>query len=503
MHTFSYNNLDSNNKLYTNNSDIDSIISNLPDNNNNLINPKDIRDAIYTNYVSTIFKETNVSGFKYIGIDSDNAGILVKEPFYFGKRQLNGNDIMSNTLLTNGTDIFFFNNNSDSGTQSTKITILSGGLSTLYNTAPYIQSYPYINSIDLNIVNNNGNIKLISASPSYISINNIVFPNTSPSIGNSLIVDSIGVDNNYYLSWKDTTSSIVYTNNTPIPSNFQGFNKGDTFSNTSISDIITKILYPYVSPTISLNASYQFYNYSGGVYSSITISNGGSNIIEYGTKIGSQYTVNYTINIISNGATITSSNGLSQNVSAPRTISGSESITFNTSNFSYIINVNDGVATQSSNIGINYAYPIWYGVLGLGTVYNSIFGNALNGIQSNIVSASFSSARYILNAGSISNYSLSGNNFNITPTINGCLMLMFPTSLGNSIIVTPKGTSQFTNNTFGKFSLTFSNYTYWSGIQYSVYYYQGGSVNNVNGVYYTTTLNNTYIIQIGNNLSIT
>ena len=495
MHTFSYNNLDSNNKLYTNNSDIDSIISNLPDNNNNLINPKDIRDAIYTNYVSTIFKETNVSGFKYIGIDSDNAGILVKEPFYFGKRQLNGNDIMNNTLLTNGTDIFFFNNNSDSGTQSTKITILAGGSSILYNNAPYIQSYPYISSIDLNIVNNNGNIKLISASPSYVSINNIVFPNTSPSIGNSLVVDSIGSDNNYYLSWKDTTSSGVYTNSTPMPSSFQGFSQGTTFSNTPISDIIKGILYPYVSPTVVLNTSYQFYNYSGGVYSSTTDTIG-NKTIEYGTKISSQYIVNYNINIVSNNATITSSNGLSQNVSAPRTISGSESIAFNTTNFSYNITVNDTKSNVFRSIGISYAYPIWFGVLGLGTIYNSIFGNALNGIQSNIVSASFSSARYVLNAGSVDNYSLTNNNFSITPTINGCLMVMFPTSRGSNLNVRTSTSIFTTETTFGNFSLTFSNYTYWNNIQYSVYYYKSGGINSQNGPYFTVTSGTTYQINI-------
>ena len=495
MLTFSYNDLNNQSIYYTNNSDIDSVLSNLPNNSNNLINPKDIRDAIYTNYVSNIFKETNISGIKYIGLDNDKAAILVKEPFYFGKRQLNGNDIMNSTLLTNGTDIFFFNNNSDSSTQSTTLTILAGSSSLLYNNAPYIQSYPYINTIDLNIINNNGNINIISSSSSYVSINNINFPNITASVGNSLVIGSVS-NNNYYLTWKDTTSSVVYTNSTPMPSNFQGYTTGKTFSNTLITDIITNILYPYTTPTIILSASYSYYNYNNGSYYLNQITNGYNNTIEYGTKNTNIYDISYIASLVSQGGTITSPDGSTRTSIINPSIIDTKHLTFSSTNFTYIFNINDGKSSINNSISLSYAYPIWYGVLGLGSIYNSIFSNSFV-TESNIISASFSSARYSLN------YSLSGSTFTITPQINGCLMIMFPSSLGNSIIVTPKGTSQFTNNTFGYYSLTFSNYTYWSGIQYCVYYYHGGSINNINGKYYTTTFNNTYTIQIGNNLPIT
>lgn len=46
-----------------------------------------------------------------------------------------------------------------------------------------------------------------------------------------------------------------YTNDTPTVSALGGIAAGETFDNVSISEMLTKLLYPYVAPTISLGAT--------------------------------------------------------------------------------------------------------------------------------------------------------------------------------------------------------------------------------------------------------
>ena len=50
--------------------------------------------------------------------------------------------------------------------------------------------------------------------------------------------------------WSNNT---VYTNEDPILTPIGGIESGDTFENANMSDIITKLLYPYIAPEVSLS----------------------------------------------------------------------------------------------------------------------------------------------------------------------------------------------------------------------------------------------------------
>lgn len=67
-----------------------------------------------------------------------------------------------------------------------------------------------------------------------------------------------GIGENYYQLLADDTelqNAMVYNNDEPTLSSLGGIKAGSTFDNVSIQDMFTKLLYPYMAPTISLSAS--------------------------------------------------------------------------------------------------------------------------------------------------------------------------------------------------------------------------------------------------------
>jgi hypothetical protein len=136
-------------------SGVDDFIQKIPDNTNNLITPRNLRDAIYTTWVNNVFKQTTASSSYYIGLDLDSASSILTNPFYFGKRNYLGSNVMNSTLLNNGTDVFFFNNKPDTVTQSTIVTFLAGN-PTLFNKAPYIITAATNSGLDISVINPNG-----------------------------------------------------------------------------------------------------------------------------------------------------------------------------------------------------------------------------------------------------------------------------------------------------------------------------------------------------------
>ena len=119
------------------------ILSRLPDNIEGKINPVDIRDSVLSIWSSAIFKLTTPTGsnVSYIGIDTLNpdGNDLKGKKILFGKRSFGDTDVMNNQLLTNDTDIFFYNTKRDTQQQiTTRLSILSG--TSNFQNAPYIQS---------------------------------------------------------------------------------------------------------------------------------------------------------------------------------------------------------------------------------------------------------------------------------------------------------------------------------------------------------------------------
>jgi hypothetical protein len=263
---------------------IQNVLLQLPDNEQKNINPKHIRDAIYSIWENAVFKITTSSSstIEYIGIDKDD----IYNKIFIGKKNLLGNNIMDNVLLSwtqSDTDIFFFNNKSDSNlsNQYTKISILAGNNSLLYNNAPYIKSRTAIGPtfskiLQLDIGNNSGNINVYS-STNRVYINNIGFPKiyetgTSASNGSLLVYDSVSgslywskntfatssVGNTYSLTsilgnpLLINGNPIELTDDRPIISPIGSVKQGKKFTNQSIIEVVREMLYTYIPPSCSL-----------------------------------------------------------------------------------------------------------------------------------------------------------------------------------------------------------------------------------------------------------
>ena len=280
--------------------DIISVLKDIPDNTHKLISPRDIRDAFLSTWANSPFKQTkNISGIEYIGIDSGNPSDRdIKQKIFLGKRSYANLDIMTDSLLSNkNADIYIYNTKPDSylTQSSTKVAILAGTNSSLYENAPYIESKIVDNVNHFEIRNpsiSNGPISIYS-STGRVAINGIQFPTvseTSANAGNGKVLKYSGTYPNGYLKWADMVPDQTNVGTTGVPTNIYGSSvslnghslefvepsivpvavggvpSGFSFSSNSyysaitatqqnwpLSEVLRKVLYPYVEPTLSLS----------------------------------------------------------------------------------------------------------------------------------------------------------------------------------------------------------------------------------------------------------
>jgi hypothetical protein len=281
-----------------------TVLQDLPDNTQKLISPRDVRDAFLSVWANSSFKLTN-AGIntidEYIGIDSGNPNDRdIKKKILLGKRSLGNVDVMDSNLLSSDTDIFFYNTKPDSADQSsTKIGFLSGTNSALFDYAPYIESLSTTSSrIDFNIHNpsiGGGPISLYSTD-GRVSINGILFPTIAETVASAStgkILRYYGTFPNGVLKWDESFTSLtqigspgfttsiygspVLLNNYPlefvddgfVPTTIGGITQGSTFQadsftaggfttpgsgqNWPLSEILRKMLYPYIEPVLELS----------------------------------------------------------------------------------------------------------------------------------------------------------------------------------------------------------------------------------------------------------
>lgn len=284
--------------------DIFTVLQDLPDNTQKLISPKDVRDAFLSTWANSSFKITtpyNLSTSEYIGLDSGNPDDRdIKKKILIGKRSYGNLDVMNNVLLNNNsTDIFFYNTKSDSSDQSsTKVSFLSGTVSTLHVYAPYIESYSTASVTDLNIQNPSlfGGAINIASTTGRVAINGIVFPTiaeTTASASNGKILRYSGTYPNGVLKWDDSTVTITsigspgtptniygspvllngysleFVDNSLVPQTVGGITAGSSFpadsftagdfttpgtgQNWPLSEVLRKVLYPYIEPVLQLS----------------------------------------------------------------------------------------------------------------------------------------------------------------------------------------------------------------------------------------------------------
>jgi hypothetical protein len=468
---------------------IGDVLNQLPDNTNKLISPKDARDAIYSSWENSVFKQlTGSASIEYIGVDKNG----LNNKILLGKKQLGGVDVLNSTLLNysfNDTDIFFFNNKSGITPSNTKVSFLSGTNSVLYPYAPYINSYQGTSSLHLEIINQTGDIT-IDSSTGRVSINNVTFPTkletASASNGqilkyyngrliwddNTINVASIGSTN----SVTNITGSPVLVNghslelteSSPIIATFGNIEPGQTFSNAPLVEVVRQMLYPHLGPDVSLliNA-----NSSGWTISTVAefgnITPAGVQLAWSITKksdpvifatLSNSYLGGFAPTLPISYAGMTSISGVSlgytPSISMDYTLSVYDSGVTNYPLDSMAIATGSSTVTYATaSVTLDLVYPFFYGV------------NATNATTGPGVNAILGSLTKLVEGKSDKIVPLSGS---------GYIYFIYPSLYGD--IDSANGV--FDENGFNiSSSFTYSTYvsvidspsSYWSGISYSVY----------------------------------
>lgn len=171
----------------------------LPNNSANLIDPHDVRSALYTVYESSPFKITNNSSstYSYIGLDNIN----LRQKILIGKKSKGGSNVLSDNTLTNDIDTYFYNNKSDSNSnQSTKVGFIAGNLingfganvPNLYAVASYDGLYD-TDKIDLYVNSSTHPDSIVGLSGSNVYVAGLKYPQKSAAIaGYTLVVNPAG-----------------------------------------------------------------------------------------------------------------------------------------------------------------------------------------------------------------------------------------------------------------------------------------------------------------------
>lgn len=390
-------------------SNFDDILLTLKDNVDKLIDPKDIRNAVLSLWSSVPFKQTSTASSissnteRYIGLDATDPNDRdIKKKLFIGKRSYSGtqsydnsHDIMSDTqLLDSDVDIFLFNTKPDTVSNTiTRMSILSGKNTGLYTVAPFIQS-EFVSgateslSIDFVAKVGNVNIRNYENINDYLqgtfSLNTIQLPTSIESATSSGLESKTFVWRNGRVQWEELTLPVLstigtssetltlYGNPTNVngyslelnstdytPRPFGGIPIGTTFNNVAISEVLRRILYPYLGPlcTITTNNNY----YELGTYPTV--------ILDYtitkrtnATQIASLTNMTpAVVDAITTTDHITVSGSSTGQI--PNNQLGEDPIVFS-------ISVTDGTKTATASTFIQGIIPYFYGVSSVSSFSN-------------------------------------------------------------------------------------------------------------------------------------
>lgn len=162
----------------------------------------------------------------------------------------------------------------------------------------------------------------------------------------------------------------VYSNNTPIVEPIGQIAPGETFSDTPVNQMLTKILYPYVAPTVSATASTPSTVVEKGVTTTVasvtaTVGKKSSAITKVELYKGATL-VEAKTDGVADGGTISFTNAVSV-----------------TDTTDLKVKVTDANATVIETVAAEYTYvyPFYYGVVNNGTV---IDGSAVIGLTKSV-----------------------------------------------------------------------------------------------------------------------
>lgn len=374
-------------------SDILSVLQKIPDNFNNEIDPKDVRDGIFTNWENIIYKPTTIpsSDIEYVGIDKDS---FVEKILIGPKKKPDGTYVLDDNLLSLGDgDIFFYTSKTSSTATdlSTKLVLLAGTGSYYWSgeiVAPFIESKVVDNgsigySLDLDIINKSyvsdsgvptfsGHVNIESENGT-VYINELRLPTTSQ---NSSATDNqvltfrktSGPTPIYFAEWKDATASVApatvyFTDLNEVPETIGGIVQGSTFSEVLIEDMMRRLLYPYISPIISLTID-PVVEFNQGVVGGVTQS--------YSLSVQTISTYSATFNLVP-GTTITTPSFIIPTNTTSATygilsmpsisaISTSDYKSYKTSSYTMSVSDTSGNSVTYSFV-MNTSLPFYYGTM--------------------------------------------------------------------------------------------------------------------------------------------
>ena len=496
-------------------SDLQSILNILPDNTSKLIAPKNIRNAVYTLYENIAFKPTNIpsSLIQYIGIDNS----ILTQKYFFGNRQVDGQYVMSDDLLSSDVDIFFYNTRINTGVYDTKLAFLAG-TGSFYDgstlNAPYLQAKSISatggNYINLEVSNYIGDINLKS-SYGDISINGIIMPNLSANSDSSKDGYVLKYRYNYGVPlaiWENSASqssitsmissttvsisgspvllngnNVNFTDIDPTPTTIGGIPAGTTFSNIPTTEMLRRLLYPYISPLLSTTLN-QSYIEAGNTSSAASL------VLTYTITRNATYSINglsvttgaYTGTLSTPGSIINGTT-VSSIVPIPTTaIPATQSWLNNT----WSLSLSDSyVTTKTSSVSIKTVIPWFYGT---GTI--SCTSSAINTLLGSSVPVLGKLTSILTEPGTASITANKTVSLSTTGLLNnqGYIYFGYPADFPDLIQIKDQNNYDITN-VFKKFiisGVSSPNIGWWSSKMYKFYIYTGSTYSYVPSL---TTIN--------------
>lgn len=487
-------------------SDLQSVFNVLLDNTSKQISPKYVRDAIYTLWENNIFKPTGISGssVEYIGIDQD----FVKEKIYIGNKKINNSNVLNNDLLNTDVDIFLSNTRADGlSNYNTKIAILAGTGSNYFAgdlASPYIEASvvttPYGNYINFNIVNKSravngltsfgGDIN-IKSDWGNISLNGVILPTYAENNNSSLEGYSLVYRWNSgtpTANWEQVpTQSVVgsatmtFTESTPVPTQLGGIAAGETFSNVPIDEMLRRLLYPYIPPTISISITPALIE-SGNTFSVSSLlmdytavrTSSTASITFFNTTLGS---VSGSFNTVPVGSTSGVVTPLLFNTSTPTAFSWNLSGTQSYVSWTWSVSISDSIGpTSVSSDSIGVVLPWYYG----SSSYSATASANINAILGTSSTYEMSKLTPIITNPALSpsssyNKTLVLKTLNLNPYNQGYLYFGYPADFPDlAEIIDPNNYNVISS--FQKYVLSNidSPNSYWSGKDYKFYIYTNG-----------------------------
>ncbi len=443
---------------------ISEVLSGLPNNTNNQITPLDVRNAAFSGWESAVFKYTTNGSDSYIGIDRDD----IKDKIFFGKKKLNGSNIISTTLASSDADVFFYNTKTDSNPgQATKIQFLGGSDTSLHQYAPYISVQKVSGStpsLSLNLVHTNphgGDFNFQAGNKGRISLNGMVFPsyNEFVAMGSNQAVPSdrfLVRTSAGFMELKSGsfsgTSVPTFTDATPTPAEFGGIPAGTTFSNVELTEMIRAMLYPYLGPastiTIPTNIRERNHVSTDDVYYEYSLTKRTGDVTSQITFDGGIPPIAPVV-----GPSIIGGGFVTNNYTATQSITNVQIQNSTSGTFTFSVIVSDGTQSSTDSTTTDYIYPYYYGF-----------------------SATTSNPASLISSGTFSKLVDIYASQSLAITGEGYLHYSYPVSYGdldkiydgNGFVIYDSGTvsTSWTHSTVSGVS---SDSGLWSGVSYKVY----------------------------------